>query len=120
MPIKVWTESELSYMRAHYKDTSLMDMGFHLHVAASTVRDKLHAMGLETDPNRKRRRVWSEEELAYLRENFAHVSAGDIADRMGVSNTTVSNKARELGLTKAPGWTKKSYQYRYVNRYSGR
>lgn len=117
---RIWTESEIEYVLSHYKDTTLMDMGFHLHMAASTVRDKLHSMGLETDPNRKRRKVWSEEEIAFLKENFSHMTAIEIADRLGVSNTTVSTKARELGLAKAPGWSKALYHSRYVNAYSGK
>jgi hypothetical protein len=65
-------------------------------------------------------RTWTDEEVAFLRENFSHMTAIDIADVLGCSNTTVSTKARELGLTKSPEWSKAMYRGRYVNAYSGR
>ena len=120
MNIRTWTEEERRYLRENYRDTPLTDLGMHLHVAASTVRDQLHRMGLDTDSSRRTRRMWSEVELAYLRENYATMTAIEIADKIGCSDTTVSNKARELGLKKAPGWSRNDYHGRYVSRYSGK
>lgn len=117
--IHTWTESELEYIRANYRDMSLMDMGIHLGVSGPTVRTKLLSMGLKTVSDRKNRKVWTEEEISYLRENYPTMSAMDIAERFGVSNTTVSNKAKELGLKKSPEWSKTLYYRKYVNMYSG-
>lgn len=115
-----WTDEEKRYLRENYRDTALVDLGFHLHVAASTVRTQLRRMGLDTDSSRRARRIWTKEELDFLKANFSFMSAIDIADHIGCSNTTVSNKARELGLKKNPGWSKNDYHNRYVGNYSGK
>lgn len=119
MNIRTWTEEEKRYLRDNYKDTPLADLGMHLHVAASTVREQLHRMGLKTDPTRRNKRSWSLEEIDYLRKNFHTMTAGDIADHIGCSSPTVSNKARELGLKKSPDWRKSDYYLRYVRNYIG-
>lgn len=116
----IWTESEEEYILANYRDMSLMDMGVHLDVCGTTVRAKMISMGLETVHGRNNRKVWTEEELSFLKENFAMMSAADLADRFGVSCTTVSKKARELGLKKSPEWNKGLYNNRYVSSYSGK
>ena len=117
--IHTWTESDLEYIRENYRDMTLMDMGIHIGVAGSTVRDKMLSMGLEPNHYRKNRRVWTEEEISFLKENFPTMSAIDLADKFGVSSTSVSTKAKELGLRKSPEWSKNLYYRRYVNRYSG-
>ena len=77
------------------------------------------SMGLETMPYRRNRHEWSQEEIDYLKANFSNSTAIDIADKLGMSNTSVSRKAKELGLVKAPEWKKSNYWRRYVNGYSG-
>lgn len=120
MNIRIWTEQEKQYLRENYRDTTLMDLGLHFRVAPSTVYHQLCLMGLKKVSYKHNRRVWTKEELDYLRENFANTSAIDLADHFGCSNTTVSNKAKELGLEKSPEWKKIDYKGRYVNHYSGK
>jgi len=117
MAPKEWTKEEVRYLRENYRDTSLADMGFHLHVAPSTVRNKLILMGLDTDNSRRVRRMWTKDELEYLRENYPTMTAIDIADHIGCSNTTVSNKAKELGLKKSPEFRRTDFHRRYVASY---
>ena len=59
---------------------------------------------------------WTEEKLAYLREHFPTDSADDIADVIGCSDSTVSYKAKQLGLEKSPDFHKWNYIGRYVKR----
>ena len=59
---------------------------------------------------------WTEEKLAYLREHFPTDSADDIADVIGCSDSTVSLKAKQLGLEKSPDFHKWNYIGRYVKR----
>ena len=112
----IWTDSEVEYILANYRDMTLMDMGIHIGVAGPTVRAKMLSMGLEPNHYRKNRKVWTDEEISFLRENFPTMSAMDIAEKLGISNTSVSTKARELGLKKSPEWSKTLYYRRYVDR----
>ena len=59
---------------------------------------------------------WTEEKLAYLREHYPTDSADDIADVLGCSDSTVSYKAKSLGLEKSPDFHKWNYIGRYVKR----
>lgn len=49
--------------------------------------------------------VWSDDEIAYLRENCDSMPYEDIGRKLGVSHTTVRLKALELGLSR-PRYTK--------------
>ena len=116
-----WTEQEEEYLRLNHRDLTLMDLSTLLHLAPSTISKKIIQMGLrEAHACRRNSLEWSEESLSYLREHFAMTSSGDIADHLGISDTSVRNKARELGLEKSPEWNKQAYHNRYVSRYSGR
>ena len=119
MNIHTWTDDEVRYLRENYRDTPLSDLGMHLHLASSTVRNKLLLMGLDTDSSRRHRKMWTKAELDYLRRSYPTMSAKDIADYIGCSDTTVRNKAKELGLSKDPCWDKSVYYRRYVKNYSG-
>ena len=117
MKPKEWTRQEVAYLRANYRDTTLSDLAMHLHVAPSTVRNKLLLMGLDTDNSRRGRRMWTKEEIDYLRANFPTMTAIDIADHIGCSNPTVARKAMELGLEKSPEFRKAEFRCRYVKDY---
>lgn len=47
-----------------------------------------------------KRKNWTEAEIAYLRENYPYTSDMVMAERLGVSRRSVSDKARTLGLDK--------------------
>lgn len=47
---------------------------------------------------------WSEQMLAYLKDNFATSLNDDLSDWLGVSVRTMLRKARELGLSKDTAW----------------
>ena len=61
--------------------------------------------------------LWSDEDIAYLREHYPVSSASDIADHFGISLTSVSLKAYELGLKKSPNYSSHQYRNRYVRNY---
>lgn len=64
-----------------------------------------------------RRVLWTDAMLDYLRTHYADEPACDIADVLGVASTTVSNKARELGLVKSSSFDAHSYMGRYTHKY---
>lgn len=57
---------------------------------------------------------WTGEMLDALRTLYPTHTIGDIADVLGVSDTTVSNKAKQLGLKRSEGFN----VYSYVGRYT--
>ena len=62
--------------------------------------------------------IWTAEKLEYLRVHYADEPACDIADVLGVASTTVSNKAKELGLVKSSSFDVHRYMGRYTHKYS--
>ena len=62
------------------------------------------------------RKNWTEEEIEYLKEHYPMTSATDLADVFHCSSTTVSNKAKALGLKKSPDFDTHKYIGRYVKR----
>lgn len=57
---------------------------------------------------------WTDEKIQYLMEHFPTETADDIADVIGCSDSTVSYKAKQLGLEKSPDFHKWNYIGRYV------
>lgn len=62
------------------------------------------------------RTVWTKEKLARLRELYPRMPASDISDILGISDTTVLNKAHQLGLKRDPLFRQYGYGYRYVKK----
>lgn len=72
---------------------------------------------MATNNKHGRRRIqWTDEQLDYMRNHFPTEPAGDIADVLGCSSTTVTNLARSLGLQKSPDFKASNYVNRYVQR----
>ena len=60
------------------------------------------------------RRHWTEEELTQLRELFPTTPATDLADIFHCCDSTVLNKARELGLKRDQSFSTSGYKGRYT------
>lgn len=65
---------------------------------------------------KSRRIEWTDEQLEYMRIHYPTETAGDIADVLGCSSTTVINLAHRLGLQKSPDFKASDYVNRYVQR----
>lgn len=65
----------------------------------------------------RRKKVWSEEEITYLREHYPHEPNCDVADALGVSSQLVLKKASELGLSKAKDYSRRRFFNRWVKKY---
>lgn len=111
-----WTKEMDEYLLSHYKEASLYDIAIRLGVSQPTVSQRLHFMGIEKDRGSKKR-VWSDDELVYLREHYPFDSLGDIADVLGLSSVMVRNMALELGLKKSKDYDPKKYYCRYIKGY---
>lgn len=62
------------------------------------------------------RRHWTDEELAQLRELFPTTPATDLADIFGCADSTVLNKAREIGLKRDKSFTTSGFAGRYTKK----
>ena len=60
--------------------------------------------------------IWTEENLTYLREHFPTEPGTDIAEALGCSGASVTQKARQLGLKKDPSFKTSQFIGRYVKR----
>ena len=61
-------------------------------------------------------KIWTARTLAILRRLYPTFTSGDIADVIGCSDTTVRNKAHELGLQKDPSFKPTDYAGRYCGK----
>lgn len=111
----VWTEEMLDYLVNNWESPT-SELSHALGVSDVTVRLKLKSLGYVKRKGGSKL-DWSEYQLNYLRNHFATMSASDIADELGISPSTISLKAKELGLVKSPSWSKKNYNNRYVSNY---
>ena len=59
--------------------------------------------------------IWNDEKDAILRELYPTTPCGDIAQKIGCSDYTVSLRAKKLGLQRAPDYN----QYAFKGRYTG-
>lgn len=59
-------------------------------------------------------RIWNEETDAILREMFPHYTMDDIAQRIGCSDTSVSNRAKKLGLKRSQDYNQHVFSGRYT------
>ena len=48
-----------------------------------------------------KRHQWTDAELSYLRANYADMPCCDMKEVLGLNESTISKKARELGLQKS-------------------
>jgi len=67
--------------------------------------------------SRKNKIDWSSGIDAYIKEHYPYDTAVDIADYLGLSDTTVSQRAKKLGLKKDKSYDKANYRNRYVKDY---
>lgn len=86
-----FTKDELQYIRDHYEYTTNADMARHLGRKQTLVRTNMYAMGLY----RQELEYWTEEQAAYLRENFRTMGDTEIAEYF------------DEKYAKEKGWTKK-------------
>jgi hypothetical protein len=61
--------------------------------------------------------IWTEANVEILKDMFPTYPAQDIADAIGCCcQDTVRKKARELGLTKADGYSRDNFKYRFTKK----
>lgn len=78
---KKWTKDERDMLTRLYPDSHLGSLAARFDVTTTALRAKAHRMRLRRVVNVKTR--WSSDDVAYLREHYATMSARDIARVLG-------------------------------------
>ena len=60
------------------------------------------------------KKIWTEANIAILRDLYPTTPANDIADKIGCSDATVLLKAKELGLKRDPSFDSHNFIGRYT------
>ena len=64
-----------------------------------------------------KRVTWTEEMLDYIRKHYPNEPAGDVAEALGITDTTVGKMAKKMGLKKSPDFDAHKYTGRYTHKY---
>lgn len=106
-----WTDEELSIIRRHWDNThaGAEKIAKWIKRSYSQVQHQAYAMGLYKRTDR-RRREWTEEEDARLRDLLQRYSVATIANKLDCSVSAVVNRVKRLGLSRRSreGWFTKS------------
>lgn len=95
---KFWTPHYDNLVRRHYPSGDIDALALRIGVTRLAVKSRAKILGVQ----RKNARVlWTEKELAYLREHYADMSAEDIAKKVRHKVGGIYSKAKELGLRKS-------------------
>lgn len=111
-----WSDEDIEILKQNADKLSFFDIGLMLGISSTSVRSKAIELGIAHSYGFNQGVVWTDEMVAYLRENYATTPVSDMADYLKVSPGTIDRKAEKLGLKKDKG-AKKVYVARYVQHY---
>lgn len=111
-----WSEYDIGFLRLNYGDLTLEDIGRVLGCSFTTVRMKAIEIGL-VHRQACRAAVWTDSQIACLKENYPTTTLADLAQLIGYSGVTIQKKAKELGLRRADGYRVQNFNRRYVRDY---
>jgi hypothetical protein len=115
----VWEKSDIDYLVENYDKKVLDDLSEHLGVSIGIVKAKGDELGLSRNI-RTVKKVWTNDEIEYLRQNFSTKPVCDLCDRLPYSQPTISKMARKLGLRKIEGYRRGKYTGRYIRKYKSK
>lgn len=101
-----WTNSELEYLRYHYKKQPIALTAKMLKRSRCSVMHKARLLGLQ-EPLK-----WSPEKVARFKEIYPTTLNVYIAEEFGITKGCVKKRAQMLGIKKAPNFremTKRSF-----------
>ncbi len=115
----VWTEDEDEFLRLHYVQLSQRAMAMRLSRTKGEIQHRLEFLDLKLTTEEKalkkqsagykvahfnednRQDLYSEENIEYLKQNYANASNRELALKLGRSIQAILKKAIELGLKKS-------------------
>jgi len=95
-----WNDAQLALLRELYPDKAARELVAAIGHPAESIRNKAKQLGIRKR-NRLPRRLWTDAEIARLRERYADVPTKDLARELGRPLAQVYAKAAKLGLEKS-------------------
>lgn len=117
----LWTEEEIATLRRCYGLEKIETIAKQLGRSANSTAQKIHSLNLKTNTgvrlyeddrgtkrilNRGYKIFWTGQMLQDLKELFPVTANPEMAEMLGISESTMHRKARELGLKKDPEYIK--------------
>jgi hypothetical protein len=94
--MKAWTVEELEILRSYYKKDKATLVTLLPNRTWSAIKCKAHRLGLKRYTKRK----LTNEELAFVRDNYKHLSVDELARKLGRSKRAVYRIASEIHATR--------------------
>ena len=103
--VATWIEQNGDELKELCKEKTVSELAVYYELSNSSIKTRLEKLGLEAIPKIKNKKpkskkVWDEEALAYIADNYLTMSVYELAKDLGVSVSSVYNKASELGIRK--------------------
>lgn len=111
-----WSDEDIEILKQNADKLSFFDIGLMLGVSSATVRNKAKELGITHGTTFNRSCIWKDEQIEYLRKNYATSTVSDLSDYFGFSSGTINRMAEKLGLKKDTS-RRKNYVARYVKNY---
>ena len=120
--VSTWIRQNGEELKELCKEKTVSELAVHYELSNSSIKIRLEKLGLKAIPKIKKkkskgRKVWDEKTLAYIADNYLTMSVYDLAKKLGVSVSSVYNKASELGISKRKGVIMRDLEGNEVRRF---
>lgn len=93
-----WTDEEREYLRLNWGKKGSLICGELTGHSRAAVRQKAKEFGLTRTTGA--RSLWKDEEIRYLKENYADTTIKDMAFSLSRTQSSIANEMKKLGLRK--------------------
>lgn len=99
--MRPWSAEDIAYLKEHYGTKTAREIAEDLDRTIPTVRTLAGKFGL-TKKRKHTEHPWTDDDEKLLRANYHRKTAREIAEMLGRTASSVSGKARMIGLMKKP------------------
>lgn len=94
-----WSDGDDVYIQEHWKDQTEEQMAAELGRTPHAIHARGISLGLtRRKASENKRRLWTQEEVSYLRDNWGMITVQGISRKLGRTEAAVQNKVQEIGL----------------------
>ena len=94
-----WSDAESQLLQQLYETgVNMTDIAEQLGRSISSIRNKVFDLRLERKRWPTKKYEWTDEKIAFIKNNYGEITSYDIAEIIGVSPQMVRARARRLGL----------------------
>lgn len=110
--VRYFSDEEITFLKLHKYDMTDAEIATYLGRDCGTIKQKRLKLGID-----KLNFVWNKEKVNFLVENFPYISTDCIAGVLGISEKTVREKAKKLGLKKSKIYSTEEDEFIRRNYY---